>query len=265
MRALAPTLLAISLALAFSAAPAPAAAQSITTSHGVRTMPPIKGNLGEADLRQSVRAGEDVIRELLADLDAASKAYSGANTQAAGFAQSVKQADADFNKSKEALDAMDKAYLDSLAAYEQRQQNLVNEINRQRAAAAPVEALPSAQRDIQEVFRLNDWAKRNDAERVALQGEQQRLTAEHDRVEAERAKLAKQAQDSNASLRNQRDTLVGTASSSTEQMNKTLAQLREAVIYLDSAYTEFNKVAHVKMTPAPILDQARARLRAGNR
>ena len=100
---------------------------------------------------------------------------------------------------------------------------------------------------------------------MALQGEQQRLTAEHDRVEAERAKLAKQAQDSNASLRSQRDTLVGTASSSTEQMNKTLAQLREAVIYLDSAYTEFNKVAHVKMAPAPILDQARARLRAGNR
>jgi len=265
MRALSPALLAISLALALSATPAPSAAQSITTSHGVRNLPPIKGNLGEASLRQAIRAGEDVIRELLADLDAASKDYKGANTQAAGFAQNVKQADADFNKSKEALDASDKAYLDSLAVYQQRQQNLVNEINRQRAAAAPVEALPSAQRDIQQVFSLNEWAARNDKERQALLAEQQRLIVEHDRVEGGGAKLDKREQDSNASLRGQRDSLVGTAGSSTEKMNKTLAQLREAVIYTDGAYTEFNKVAHVKMTPAPILDQARAKLRAGNR
>ncbi len=263
MRALSPTLLALSLAIALSAVPAPASAQQITTSHGVRNLPPNHGNLGEASLRQSIRAGEDVIRELIADLDAAAKDYNSASTSAAGFAQDVKQADEDFNKSKEALDASDKAYLASLAAYEQRQQMLVAEINRQRAAAAPVEALPSAQRDIKQVFSLNEWAARNDKERQALLVEQQRLTAEHDRVEGERARLAKQAQDSNASLRGKRDSLVGTAGSSTEKMNKTLGQLREAVIYLDGAYTEFNKVAHVKMSPAPILDQARARLRAG--
>jgi chromosome segregation ATPase len=258
-----PTLLALALALALPMAATSAQAQQITTSKGVRNMPPIRG-MYEAQLREAVRAGEDAVSQLLSDVNTAEKSLGAVTTDVSGYSEQIKQTNAELERAKAAFDEKDQRYKSELAAFDQRQQALAAEIERQRAAAAPVEALPSAQRDIQEVFRLNEWAAKNDKERAALATENTRLLAEHASVEEERAKLAKMGADADAALKSRREKLVGQAGGATETRNSSYAQLRIAVSYLGEAYAALNKVARVRVEPSSAYNAATAKLRAGH-
>ena len=256
-------LLALALALSLPMATSAVQAQQVVTSKGTTNLPPIKG-MYEAQLREAVRAGEDVLGQLLSDVAVAEKSLGTVTTDAGGYAEQIKQANADLARAQADFNVKDQAYKAGLATFDQRQQALADEIQRQRAAAAPVEALPSAQRDIQEVFRLNEWAAKNDKERTALATENTRLLAEHAVVEEERAKLAKLGAEADANLKARRGELVGQSGSATEQRNRSYEQLRVAVQYLNEAYAALNQVAQSKVAPSQAYTTATAKLRAGH-
>lgn len=258
-----PTLLGLSLALALAAMPADA--QQITTSQGVRTLPRTDSMKTEAELRQVLNSSELVLAEVLRDFEAAEKAYSTVSGDAAAFPEQIKSVSADYERARLAFVDVDQAYRDSLAAYEQRLAAQEADIQRQRAAAAPVEALPSAQRDINEVFRLNEWSERLGKEREAIKVEGDRLLTEHARVEAERAKLESQRLQSDAALKKKRETLVGGAGDVQERRKRTQEQLRTTVAYVEKVRLQLNAITANDVPRSQLLERATLKAQASAR
>jgi len=263
MSKLPPTLLALSLALALAAMPADA--QQISTSQGLRTLPRTDAMETEAELRQVLASSEQVLGEVLRDAEAADKAYSAVSGDAAAFPEQIKTVNADYERARLAFVDLDQAYRNALAAYEQRLAAQEADIQRQRAAAAPVEALPSAQRDINEVFRLNEWSEKLNKEQVAIKAEGDRLLAEHEKVEAERAKLDAQRLQSDATLTKRRDTLAGGAGEVQQKRKHAYEQLRTTVAYVEKVREQLNAITANKVPRSPLLDRAAAMLRGAAR
>jgi hypothetical protein len=205
-----PTLLALSLSLALAAVPASALAQQISTSQGVRTLPRTEGMKSEAELRQVLASTEQVLALVMRDVEEAEKSYAAVSGSAAGFGGQVKSTRAEYDAAKAAFEQSDQSYRDQVAAYDRRRAEFEADVQRQRAAAAPLEALPSAQRDINEVFRINEWSERIGKEREAINAEGQRLVAENERVEQERTKLEKLRTETDAAVRQQRSSWSAT-------------------------------------------------------
>ena len=226
MSRLPPTLLALALALAFAA---PVSAQQLITSKGVRTLTRTDGFKAEIEYRQAERIASDIALEILQDISTAERARGSASGQATGIAAELKKANADYAAAKAAFDSMDQAYRNNLAEFERQQAAYTQDLQNQRAQAAVLEALPSAQRDHNEVVRMNDWATKISNTRTQLEGQRTALLTDHDRVEAERAKLAKQRADTEAGLRGQRDTTVSQLGSSGAQLKTAFDNLRVVV------------------------------------
>ena len=260
MTRLSRTLLALALAAAL-AAPALALAQEITTSRGVRTLARTEGFNSEQQYRQAARLAEDVLSELMQDINAFDSAQTAAVSDAAAIPDSVKKAKAEYAAAKSSFDAANQQYRDSVAAFQQRQSALESEVQQQRAQAATLEALPSAQRDHQEVVRLNDWANRIASTRTQIQGEQKALLAEHDRMEQERAKLAQKRTDMEAKLKGTRDTTVGQLGSAKTKRAAAYRDLRATVDYLNVIRKEQARLTGKPAPPMAALDQATTKLR----
>jgi chromosome segregation ATPase len=258
MRKLPPTLLALSLALALAVTPA--YAQQVTTSHGVRTLQRTDAMKTEMELRQALASGEQVLAEVMLDYEAAEKAYSSVSGSAAEFPEKIKGAQADFARAQESFNQSDQQYREQVAAYERRRAELDEDIARQRAAAAPLEALPSAQRDINEVFRLNEWSTKIGKEREAINAEGDRLLTEHDRVEGERAKLELQRKAVDAALQQKRTALVGDASNAQNARKLSFDALRVTVGYVEKVRTRLNAITANKAPRSQLLDRAMAKL-----
>ena len=258
MSRLPPTLLALALALAFTA---PVCAQQITTSKGVRTLTRTEGFKAEIEYRQAERVASDIALEVMQDIANAERARGSASGQATGISDQNKKANADYTAAKTAFDAMDQAYRNKLAEFTSRQAAFNQDVQNQHAQAAVLEALPSAQRDHNEVVRLNDWAAKIGTTRTQLENERNALLAEHDRVEAERAKLAKQRADAEGSLRGQRDTTVSQLGSSKAQLKAGYDNLRVVVDYLNRVRAQQQQLTRKPPARSEILEQADAKLK----
>lgn len=260
MSKLSPALLAVSLALAL--ATTPAIAQQVTTSQGVRTLPRTEGMNSEAQLRQALASSEQILSEVMRDVEAIDRTRSAASGDAAGLAEQVKRANADYERAKAAFEKVDRQYRDDLAAFQQRQVAHEADIQNQRTQAAAVEALPSAQRDVNEVYRLNDWAEKISKERQAIDAERNRLLSDHAKVEAERAGLEQQRVAAEAKLKGTRDNVVGQVGGAEEKRNRAYSQLLTTVRYIDGLMAKLTVAAGRNVPRSQLLENASAKLRA---
>lgn len=260
MSKLFPTLFALSLALA--QAMTPAAAQQVTTSQGVRTLPRTEGMSSEAQLRQALASSEQILSEVLRDVEAIDRTRSAATGDAAGLSEQVKRANADYERAKAAFEKIDKQYREDLAAFQQRQVAQDADIQNQRTQAAAIEALPSAQRDVGEVYRLNEWAEKIGKERQAIDAERNRLLADHARVEAERVSLEQQRVAAEAKLKGARDNVLGEVGGAEEKRNRAYAQLRTTVRYIEGLLAKLTVAANRSVPRSQLLENATAKLHA---
>ena len=258
---LTPTLLALALAAACAAAPAPVLAQSVQTSHGVRTLPRTDGFHSQAQYAQALRVGEGIAEELLADIEVIEQAQGAARQQAGSLTEDVKRANREYELAKASFDALNQKYLSDLAAFEQSQVALEGEVQRQRAQAAQLEALPSAQRNYAEVTRMNDWATQLAAKRSAIAAENTRLLAAHENVEAERASLAQKRREAEAKLGGRRDEAVGSLGSSSGRRAAAYGDLRVTINYLRQVRADMLRLAGGAIVPHSLtLDRAQQKL-----
>jgi chromosome segregation ATPase len=253
------TLLALALASAFAA---PTWAQQISTSQGLRTLTRTEGFSTEQQYAQAARTAEGVIIEILADIDAAEKARGGATGNAAAIQDQVKKVNADLAAQQSAFDAKDQKYRTDLAAFEQRQAQLNADVNTQRQQAAALEALPSAQRDNNEVQRLNTWAAQLGTTRNQIEADRARLLADHDAVEAERARLAQQRTDALAKLNGSRESTLGSFNQATTQRAAAYKNLGTAVTYLRQVRDAQAKLSKLPLARSEPLDTAMQKLSA---
>jgi hypothetical protein len=258
MSRLTPPLLALALALAFSA---PLQAQQVVTSKGVRTLVRTDGFKDIAQFQQAQRLAEDVALEVLQDVAANEGARGSAAGQATGIADRAKRANADYAAAKAAFDLRDQQYRSDLASYEQRQAALGSDIERQRQQAAVLEALPSAQRDYAEVARLNDWATQLANTRTQLEAERNRLLASHDQVEAERSKLAQQRVDAENKLKGERDTSAVQFEQAQAKVKAAYGNLRVVVNYLTQTREQQRQLTGSPAARSEVLEKANAKLR----
>jgi len=250
------------LALALALAGSPVAAQQITTSHGVRMLPRIQGVTEAPQLRQALVSTEQILDELLQDIDALDRSRSATAGQGTALTETVKRTNLELERAKAAFDQADQRYRDDLAAFGQRQAAQEADVQAQIAQGAALEALPSAQRDINEVLRINEWAAKIGKEREALEAERNRLLADHDRVETERAALAKQRADAEAKLKNSRDGVVGQFGGIEDKRKIAYQQLRTTVHHAEVLRAQLSQVLAGKAPPSPVFDMASAKLRA---
>jgi predicted nucleic acid-binding Zn-ribbon protein len=260
MSKLPPTLLSLSLALAL--ATTPAVAQQVSTSQGVRTLPRTEGMTSEGQLRQALASSEQILAEVLRDIEAIDRARTSATGDASGLAEKVKLANADYERAKTAFEKIDKQYRDDLAAFQQRQSAHEADIQNQRNQAAAVEALPSAQRDVSEVYRLNDWAAKIGKERQAIDADRTRLLADHAKVEAERVGLEQQRLAAEAKLKAARDNVVGEAGGVEEKRNNAYAQLRTTVRSVEGLLAKLSVATGRREPRSQLLENAASKLRA---
>ena len=257
-----PTPILLALALALALATTPAAAEQVQTSKGVRTLPRSETLSTEAQYRQAVRTAEEVIAELLQDVRDADAARSNVGADATSLSEQVKKTSASLERAKAAFEVVDKKYRDDLAAFQQRQAAIEADIAQQRAQAAALQALPSAQRDMNEVNRLNEWAAKIGRERDSIEADRGRLLTDHAAVEAERAKLARQHAETEARLKVSRDGLTGEFGGAQERRNRIYAQLRIAVTYLTHARQELDRVSSIRLGRSDVYEEAKAKLTA---
>jgi hypothetical protein len=258
---LTPTLLALSLAAAFAIAPAPVLAQSVQTSQGLRTLPRTDGFRSQAQYAQALRIGEDIAEQLLADIATIEQAQGAVTQQVGSLAEDVKRANREYELAKATFDQLNQKYLADLAAFQQSQVALEAEIQRQRAQAAQLEALPSAQRDYAEVTRMNDWATQLAAKRSAIDAENTRLLADHENVEAERAKLAQKRKEAEARLGGRRDEAVSNLGSSSSRRAAAYGDLRVTINYLRQVRADMVRLAGGAVVPHSLtLDRAQQKL-----
>lgn len=256
-----PILLALALALALATTPASHAAEQVVTSQGIRTLPNTDAMSTEDQYRQATRAAEAIVAELLRDVAAVDGARAAVGEDTRMLTERIKKASADYDRAKAAYDLSNEKYRAELGAFQQRQSALDAEIQQQRSEAAAVEALPSAQRDINAVTRLNDWAARIGKERDAIEAERNRLLAEHAKVEAERTSLAQQRVDAEAKLKGSRDDVLGQFGSAEEKRRKVYAELRTAVNYLARVREALARVSKTPVARSETYEQANAKLR----
>jgi len=252
------TLLALALALAFSA---PVCAQQVVTSKGVRTLTRTEGFKAEIEYRQAERVASDIALAVLQDIANAESTRGAASGQATSITDQNKKANADYTTAKAAFDTMDQGYKARLADFERQQAAFVQDVQNQHSQAAVLEALPSAQRDHNEVVRMNDWAAKIATNRTQLEGQRTALLADHDRVEAERARLAKQKADAEGSLRGQRDTTVSQMGTAKSQLKTGYDNLRVVVDYIKRVRAQQQTLTGKPLGRSGILEQAETKLK----
>jgi len=247
---LAVPLLALALAV-------PAGAEEITTSHGVTHLPPAISLNTEPTLRQAAGQAEQTLIVLMRDIADVEKTRRAVATEATTVAGQVKGTRDSIEKLRMDYEAADKSYRDDVADYERDQADWQDQLNRQRADAAVQEALPSAQRDINEVLRLNDLANKLAATRTSLDSRRSALMQTRSDVEAKRTALTDAKSKADRGLADSRSTVLGEAGSADAKMNAAREQLRACVDYLDRVRGYLVTRAKAKVSPSPILDQAR--------
>ena len=168
----------------------------------------------------------------------------------------------DYDQAIAAFKELDSKYRADLAAFQQKQLDLEAEVQRQRAEAEPLQQLPSAQRDFATVERLNKWASDLATRRDAFAGERDRLLQDHERVEAERARIAKMRTDAEARLTSLRDASVGSVGQADTKLTQAYADLSQATTYLEQARAKLRATSKLEPSPSPVLDQAKQRLSA---
>jgi hypothetical protein len=261
MPRLTPTLYAVALALVL--APASASAEEVMTSRGARTLPRVEILKGEAQLTRAEHGLEETVWQLLQDIDAIEKSRTGVSGDAVALAEKVKRDAAELTRVKAEFEQADKKYRDDLAAFEQGKVALEAEVERQRADAAVLEAIPSAQRDYAQVVRMNTWAQELAARRDRLDAERNRLLAEHDRVEAERQRVAGLFTAAQQRAQGARDGTIGQFNSVEQKRIAVYQELRKAV----RRHQQVREMLAAAVAPraighSSILTQAEQRLQA---
>jgi DNA repair exonuclease SbcCD ATPase subunit len=256
-----PTLAALSLALVLALAAAPAFAQEITTSHGLRTLPRTDGMTSAPQFQQAARVAEDVLVELLQDLSGYESSRSRLSGESAGLTEKVQAANAEYERAKAAFETLDQQYRTDLASFQQRQAALEADIARQRTAAAAVNPTMPLDQYNAEVTRVNAWGTRISEQRTQLEAERNRLLASHDNVEAERAKLAAQRASAEEKLKQTRDANASQYGSADKARIEAYKQLRVTSNYLRNVREQMKAVAKVDPAPSPVLDEATSKLR----
>jgi chromosome segregation ATPase len=252
------TLLALALATAVAA---PAWAQQVTTSKGVRTLMRTDGFKSEWQYRQAARAAEEVLVEIMQDINASESARGTANADAAGFEAKVKKANQDYATAQAAYDKHSQQYRDDVAAFEQRQSALTAERQQLRADADAQLAKAEVDRDYAVTARLNERAARLNQTQAQLDGERARLAADRERVEQERANLAKQRTEAEAKLKQSRDATVGDMKSSATSRVTAYRNLNTTVSYLRKVRDGQAVLSGKPASRSDILDQATDKLR----
>jgi chromosome segregation ATPase len=260
MKTIFPTLLAGALALALAGA---AGADEFITSRGARSLPPVQTLKGEPRLRQVERDSEELVFQLLQDIKTIEASRSSVSDDAASLKEKIRKSAAELQRAKADFEQLDQKYRTDLAAFQQSQVALEGEVQRQRADAAALEALPSAQRDYAQVTRINNWAQEIGRKRQELETTQSRLLADHDRVEAERARVAKLYADSEQKLQGQRAGTVGQFQAAEQKRIAAHQQLRKATLYWQQVRDLLNAATAPRtVPPSPTLSEAKAALAA---
>ena len=249
----------LALVAAFAAGPVPA--QQFSTSSGTYSLRPLYSVSSEMDLRLAASDAERALTALLADIGTMESAR-GSAAQAVGSIAPKRQAEqAALDQAVAAFKALDTKYREDLAAFQQKQNDLEAEVQRQRAEAEPLQQLPSAQRDYAAIERLNKWAADLAVRRDTFVGERDRLMKDHARVEAERARIAKMHAEAEARLTSLRDSSVGSVGQADAKLAQAYADLKKGTTYLEEVRAKLSTVSKIGPGPSPVLEQATQRLR----
>lgn len=252
------SLLALALGLGLAA---PLAAQQITTSQGVRTLPRTDGLRSEVEIRSALISSDGIVRDVLADISAIESSRQATVGQATSISDKAKKENAELLAAKATFEQLEKGYLADLAVFQQEQSRIEADVQRQRSEAAVLQALPSAQRDYAQVERLNKWAEQLASQRTALDADRNRLLADHAKVESERARLAKLRADTESRLTGMRDATIGQYGSVEQKRAAAYAQLKTALAHLRKTREQLRAVATMRLEDSPTLEQGSAKLR----
>jgi chromosome segregation ATPase len=236
---------------------APVGAEEITTSRGVTHLPPALSLTTEPALTSAATQAEQTLIVLMRDIAEVEKQRRSVAAEATSVADKVKGTRADIEKLRTDYEAADKAYRDDVAVYESDQAAWQAQLNKQRADAAVQEALPSAQRDINEVLRLNDLANKLAAKRTELDTRRTALMKNREDVEAKRLALTDAKAKADRGLADSRSSVLGDANSADTKMAAAREQLRACVNYMDRVRGYLATRAKAKVPASPILAQAK--------
>jgi hypothetical protein len=171
-------------------------AQDLTTSQGIRKLPPLEGLTSENGLRQANAIAEIALGDLALDAAALDKKETALLKEVAAYKQKKEDEQALLDDPKGPFKVGEKKYLERLAPYVKRKAVHDADAANQRAEALASNSLPPAQRNAETVSRLTEWATKVGARKALLdeergsfeEGAEARLKAIRDVLEAKIAK-----------------------------------------------------------------------------
>jgi hypothetical protein len=231
-------------------------AQDITTSQGLRRLPPLKGLTSENSLRQANAIAEIVLGELALDAAALDKKEAALLKEVAAYEQKKDEEQAVLDDPKGPFKVGEKKYLERLTPFLKRLKVHDIDAAKQRAEALASNNLPPAQRNAETVSRLNEWVGRIDDRKVALDEESGSL-------KEELTVLERFAEDANARLTAIREPLEAKIARHKFEQGLAYRQLKQCATYK----LEIEKIAKARNYNwkadiySPALDSAIERLK----
>ena len=253
-----PTLLLVISLLACNSA----SAEEFTTSSGVRQLPLLASVRTGPAASEAARAAENVLAEMLVDVSASERERSALIAESEAIASKLKSEQAPVDKVSAHFLELDGKYKADYAAFQQATTDLEAEAARERADAATLEALPSAQRAQSEVARINKWADVLSSRRAELDRTRAVLLQDYEKVEAERQLPAQAKAEAEARLTKLREPVQGRINAHNASESPLYAALKKGVAYM-------NRVREVELSTSGhsighshSLDEATERLQA---
>jgi chromosome segregation ATPase len=246
--------LAFAIALAL---PAAANAEEFTTSQGMKHLPPALSLVTEAQLQSASTSAEQTLVILMRDIAEKEKERRAVAAQASGVAERVGSDREAIERLRADYEQVDQQYRSQLDAFQDQQVALEGETDRQRTQAAALQAVPSAERDINEVQRLNAWADQLAQKRQQMETDRNTLMATRQTVEDKRTRLASAKAEADARLRDSRSGVLASSGKADAGMAAVANELRACVAYLDRIRSYYPTRTKKQPPKSPLLDQAR--------
>ena len=237
-------------------------AEDFTTSGGVRRLPLLASVRTGPAAAEAARGAESVLAEMLVDVSASERERSALIAEREAIASKLQSEQAAVDKLSAHFLELDGKYKADYAAFQLASTDLETEAARERADAAQLEALPSAQRAQSEVERINKWADTISARRVELDTKRAALLQDYEKVEAERALPAKAKAEAEAKLTKLRDPVQAGMNAHNTRESQLYAALKQCVAYTQRAREVLLSATGHSIGHSPALDEATERLQA---
>ena len=251
-------MLALAVALAL---PSAAIADEIQTSQGTKHLPPVLSLVSADQLNAASAQAEQTLVVLMRDVAEQEKGRRAVASDASNVVSHVGSDRDAIERLRVDYEQANTKFTADMDAYDNAQAALNGEIQQQRAQSAALEVLPSAERDVNEVQRLNAWADQIQQKRSQLEIQRNTLMTGRADVEDKRIKYTSAKADAERRLGDSRSQLMSREGTANAGMAVIASQLHACVDYLDRVRGYYPLRTRKAAPASPLLDQARQLLK----